>query len=71
MISGIPMTLLWCVSNWDVQLLSLPSVELMPARDLDPFGLTICPAKEMSQLFGSVSTRNGEIITVITEKMLV
>lgn len=71
MIAGTLLTLLWCVNNWDAQLLSLSLAELIPVRDLDKFGLTMFPAKEMKQLFGTVSTRNGESITVTTEKMLV
>lgn len=68
--AGITVTLLWCVSNWDVQLPSLPLAELMPVRDPDQFGLTVSPARDMSRLFGSVSTRNGGSITVTTKKTL-
>jgi hypothetical protein len=71
MITGISGMLLWCASNWDVQLPSVPLVELMPVRDLDRFGLTTFHAKDMRQLFGSVNTKSGESITVIIEKTLV
>lgn len=71
MMVGIVMMLLWHVSNWDVQQLSLPLVELMPVRELETFGLTVFPAMEMNLLSGSANTTNGESIIAIILKMLV
>lgn len=71
MMAGIVMMPLWHVSNWDVQLLSLPLVELTPVRELDTFGLTVFLAMDTSLLSGSVDTMNGESIIAIIMKMLV
>lgn len=71
MMAGIVMTPLWHVSNWNVQLPSLPLAELMPVRELDTFGLTVFLAMDMNLLSGSVDTMNGESIIAIIMKMLV
>ena len=71
MMAGIVTMPLWHVSNWDVQLPSLPLVESTPVKELDTFGLTVFPAMDMSLLSGNANTKNGESIIAIIMKMLV
>lgn len=70
MMAGTVMMLLWHASNWDVQLLSPPLVELTPVRDSDTSGLTVFLARDMNLRSGNVNTMNGESIIAITMKML-
>lgn len=70
MISSTWTMLLWFVTSWDVEVPSV-SLDLQSLEQvLDGSGLMICPAMEMSQLFGTVVTEDGEAITVLMVKML-
>ena len=66
---GISTMQAWCVDSLVSQELLEPSVALITVRDPDPFGWMDWPVQEVSLIFTTADTVDGDTITALTAEM--